>query len=96
MSDGSLINRIVCLSSLSKDLEGELRLVESAKERCRERKCTTLETVHHLELRASRHDCDSDAGSVLDGTLHSGDLVHKFEDGDGMRRGIHEGTFRWK
>jgi hypothetical protein len=96
MSDGRLIDRIVCLSSLSKDLEGELRLVESAKERCRERKCTTLETVHHLELRASRHDCDSDAGSVLDGTLHSGDLVHKFEGGDGRRRGIHEGSFRWK
>ncbi len=96
MSDGGLDERIVCLNSLSKDLEGELRLVESEKERCRELDCTTLETIHQLELRASRHDCDSEVGAVLDGTLHSGDLVHKFEDGDGLRRGVHEGSFRWK
>jgi hypothetical protein len=96
MSNGGLSERIVCLSSLSKDLEGELRLLESEKEVCRERDCTTLETVHQIELRVSRHDCDSDVGALLDGVLHSGDLVHKFEDGDGNRRGIHEGSFRWK
>jgi hypothetical protein len=73
-----------------------LRLIEAEKERCREGDCTTLETLHQIELRASRHDCDSDIGALLDGTLHSGDLVHKFEDGDGNRRGIHEGSFRWR
>jgi hypothetical protein len=96
MSNGVLSERIVCLASLSKDLEGELRLIESEQERCRERDCTTLETLHHLQLRVSRHDCDSGAGALLDGTLHSGDLVHKFEDGDGTRRGIHEASFRWR
>jgi hypothetical protein len=96
MSDGGLSERIVCLYSLSKDLEGELRLIESEKELCRERDCTTLETLHQIVLRVSRHDCDSDAGALLDGTLHSGDLVHKFEGGDGNRRGIHEGSFRWR
>jgi hypothetical protein len=96
MSDGPLSDRIVCLSAVSKDLEGELRLLESEKEECRERDCTTLETLHQIELKAARHDCDSDAGSVLDGVLHSGDLVHKFEGGDGNNRGIHEGSFRWK
>lgn len=96
MSNAGLIDRVVCLSSLSKDLKGELRLLESTEERCRELDCTTLETVHQLELHASRHDCDSDVGALLDGVLHSGNLVHKFEDGDGTRRGIHEGSFRWK
>jgi hypothetical protein len=94
--DGGLIERIVCLYPLSKDLEGELRLIESEKETCRERDCTTLETVHQLELRVARHECDSEVGALLDGTLHSGDLVHKFEGGDGKRRGIHEGSFRWR
>ena len=42
MSDGPLSDRIVCLSAVSKDLEGELRLLESEKEECRERDCTTL------------------------------------------------------
>jgi hypothetical protein len=96
MSNRPLLDRVVCLSSLSKDLEGELRLLESEQEKCRALDCVTLETVHQLELRASRHDCDSRTGGLLDGTIHSGDLVHKFEDGDGNRRGIHEGTFRWK
>ncbi len=96
MSDGGLNERVVCLYSLSKDLEGELRLIESEKERCRKRDCTTLETLHQIELRASRHDCDSDVGALLDGVIHSGDLVHKFEGGDGLRRGVHEGSFRWK
>jgi hypothetical protein len=96
MNDAGLIDRIVCLSSLSKDFEGELRRVESTEERCRDPDYTTLETVHQIELRVSRHDCDSDVGALLDGVLHSGDLVHKFEDGDGNRRGVHEGSFRWK
>jgi hypothetical protein len=42
-----------------------------------------------------RHDCDSEVAGLLDGTLASGDLAHKFADADGNRRGIHEGTFRW-
>jgi hypothetical protein len=93
---GPLIDHVVCLSELSKDLTGELRLLESEKEQCRELDCTTLETVHQLELRVARHDCDSDVGRLLDGTLHSGDLVHKFAGGDGNRRGVHEGSFRWR
>ncbi len=39
--------------------------------------------------------CDSKAAGLLDGTLASGDLAHKFADADGNRRGVHEGTFRW-
>lgn len=93
---GPLIDHVVCLSELSKDLTGELRLLESEKEQCRELDCTTLETVHQLELRVARHDCDSDVGRLLDGTLHAGDLVHKFVGGDGNRRGVHEGSFRWR
>jgi hypothetical protein len=81
---------------LSKDLTGELRLVESQRERCLDRECITLETVNQLDLDVARHDCDSEVGGLLDGRLHSGDLTHKFEDGDGTRRGIHEGTFRWQ
>ena len=91
----SLLDRIVCVSPLSKDLEGALDLVHSERERCRTLRCKTLETQHHLKLAVARHDCDSEAGALLDGTLASGDLVHKFADADGNRRGVHEGTFRW-
>jgi hypothetical protein len=69
--------------------------VHSAPERCRALRCKTLETQHHLKLAVSAHDCDSDVAKVLDGTLASGDLAHKFADADGTRRGVHEATFRW-
>jgi hypothetical protein len=91
-----LLDRIVCLSDLSKNLKGELRLVESEREVCRKLDCKTLEAVHQLELEVSSHDCDSRAGQLLDGRLGSVQLVHKFKDGDGNNRGVHEGPFRWR
>jgi hypothetical protein len=44
------------------------------------------------ELQLGRGETVADTGAVLDGVVHSGDLVHKFECGDGNRRGIHEGA----
>jgi hypothetical protein len=89
-----LLDRVVCVSPLSKDLEGELTLVHSEREKCRTLRCETLETQHHLKLAVARHECDSDVAGLLDGTLASGDLAHKFADADGTRRGIHQATFR--
>jgi hypothetical protein len=43
MSNGALGDRVVCLSLLSKDLEGELRLVDAAKESCEKLGCVTLD-----------------------------------------------------
>jgi hypothetical protein len=90
-----LLDRIVCVSPVSKDLEGGLDLVHSEPERCRSLRCETLETQHHLKLAVTRHECDSEVAGLLDGTLTSGDLAHKFADADGTRRGVHEATFRW-
>ena len=95
MSNGALVDRVVCLSVLSKDLEGELRLMKPAvRERCPELDCVTLETVHQLDLKVGRHDCDSEVSTLLDGTLHVGDLVHKFAGGLGTGRGVHEASFQ--
>lgn len=91
-----LIDRIVCLAELSKDLKGELRPVEAEKQVCRQRDCVTLETIHQLGLEVFAHDCDSEAGKLFDGRLGVAQLVHKFVDGDGHRRGVHEGAFRWR
>jgi hypothetical protein len=90
-----LLDRIVCVSPVSKDLRGELVLVHSEPEECRALDCKTLETQHHLKLAVVAHDCDSEVAKLLDGTLASGDLAHKFADADGTHRGVHEGTFRW-
>jgi len=48
-----LVDRVVCVSPLSKDLEGKLDLVNSEPERCRTLKCKTLETHHLLTVAFS-------------------------------------------
>ncbi|WP_046868092.1 hypothetical protein [Microvirga massiliensis] len=58
------IDRVVCLSELSKDLEGELRPVEAVRETCDQLQCVTLETVHQLDLKVFAHVCDSETGKV--------------------------------
>lgn len=95
MSD-KLVDRTVCLFEMSKDLVGDLALVESVEERCESPACTTLETGHRLSVAVSAHACDSKIGRLLDGRLEVGDLVHKFAGADGGRRGVHEAAFRWR
>jgi hypothetical protein len=92
-----LLDRELCLSEVSKDLAGDLRLLESQREECANPKCRTLKTVHLLELEARSHKpCDSRPGRLLDGVFSVRDLTHAFARGDGNRRGIHAGTFRWR
>jgi hypothetical protein len=92
-----LLDRELCLSEVSKDLEGELKLLESEREECSSPKCKTLKTLHLLELQVRSHrPCDSRAGRLLDGVFSVRDLAHAFARGDGNRRGIHAGRFRWR
>jgi hypothetical protein len=84
----------LCLHEVSKDAEGEFRRLEARREECRD--CKTLKTVHALRLKVGSHQpCDSDAGSLLDGEFHVGNLVHAFAHASGERRGMHAGTFKW-
>jgi hypothetical protein len=54
-SPKSLRERELCLSEVSKNLEGELRLLESEREDCKTPKCRTLKTMHLLELDVKSH-----------------------------------------
>jgi hypothetical protein len=92
-----ILERNICLSALSKNLKGELRPLHHVLERCAKLKCRTLKTIHFLELRATGNaPCDSPTGKLLDGNFIVRNLVTAFENGDGTRRGIHEGDFLWK
>jgi hypothetical protein len=86
----------VCLSAVSKDVRGDLRLLDDRPEECREEQCRTLKTLHVLYLEAApgTGDCDS-LGDTLNGRLYSKDLVHAFTDADSTLRGVHAGTFQW-
>jgi len=86
--------RNVCLSELSKDVKGQLHLGDSLNQRCRQPKCATLSTVHAVELDVNSYKCDSPTSGLFDGRVEA-KFVTKFTDGDGKRRGVHEGEFHW-
>jgi len=85
-----------CVDALSKDVEGELELLEDlAPHTCRGLRCRTLTAHQEIEVKVSAHDCDSELGRLLDGPLTISPLTTVYEDGDPRRRGIHAGEFRW-
>jgi hypothetical protein len=91
-----LWKRKVCLSPVSKNLRGELRLLERERQDCEELRCRTLKTDHLLRVDVQAHEpCDSKVGGLLDGELYVRRLVTALADGTGLGRGLHTGEFRW-
>jgi hypothetical protein len=87
--------RRVCLDPVSKDLRGEMRLLDRERQECDDR-CLTLKTDHVLKLEVLSHErCDSEVGRRLDGTLFVRRLVTALAGGTGEGRGLHTGAFRW-
>ena len=91
-----LARAVLCLDELSKDVKGNLMIVEAEVHECRQLDCKTLTVEHVLEGEVSSHLCDSGLGKQFDGRITSRDLTSVFVDGSGMRRGMHTGTFAWQ
>ena len=91
-----LVKAVLCLDEVSKDVKGELIVLEADGHECRELDCKTLTVEHLLRAELSSHDCDSELGKKFDGRLTSRDLTTVFVDGSGMRRGMHTATFDWR
>lgn len=86
----------VCLEPVSKDLRGELKLLDREREECGGPRCLTLKTDHLLKVDLRSHEpCDSRLGQLLDGTLLVRRLITALADGTGEGRGMHAGDFRW-
>jgi hypothetical protein len=93
-SSRDILDREVCLGSVSKNLEGELQLVHGQREQCVDRECITLKTQQTLVLKATGNPpCDQ--VKLLDGAIRVADLATAYENGDGRQRGLHGGDFRW-
>lgn len=86
----------LCLDEVSKNAEGEMRLLDSDLHHCPQLDCRTLTAEHLLELTLSSYRCDSEMGKHFDGTLISRDLTTVFAGGNGLGRGLHTATFTWK
>lgn len=94
MAHPPLAQRTVCMSGLSKDVKGILRSAAAIPQKCTDRDCVTLATVHELVLDASTFRCDSRLGGFLDGEI-SVNYISQYIAGDGESRGVHEGEFNW-
>jgi hypothetical protein len=91
----TILQKEWCLSALSKDLTGDLKLGDSKAHQCHTPPCKTLKTVHVLKLKVVGHaPCDSAPAKALDGALTVDRLVTVF-DQDGQHRGFHAGDFTW-
>lgn len=83
-----------CLRTVSKDVRGELRLLDRERRRCPDSDCRTLVTDHVLRAEVATHDpCDE--VPELDGRLFVRRLVTTFREVDGTSRGVHAGDFAW-
>lgn len=89
----TLLRRRVCLSAISKDVDGEFGGPDAERHACREPECVTLTTIQTLVLKLGSH-ADCDRVPELDGEIEVRDLVHVF-DTDGNGRGVHSGGLRW-
>ena len=58
-----------CVAAISKNLFANLRLVRRDRQRCPDRHCITLKTVHWLQLEMSPYECDSKTGRRLNGLI---------------------------
>jgi hypothetical protein len=91
----TMLQQVVCLSAVSKDIEGEIGDPQGERRDCRDPGCLTLTTTQPLTLKLGSHsDCDGLDGA-LDGVIEVRDLVHVYEH-DGNGRGSHSGSFRWE
>ncbi len=91
----TMLARVVCLSSVSKDVEGEIGSPDGERRECPEPRCGTLTTLQTLTVKVGSHqDCDR-TGGTLDGLIEVRDLVHVY-DSNGNQRGFHSGQFRWE
>lgn len=92
LTSRELASRAYCVTNISKDARGELRLRDADRRTCPTTgDCPTLLTRHELEVEVRRHDCDGEVET--DGRLRG--RVTTVFDTDGTQRGVHAGELEW-
>ena len=85
--------RKICLTQLSKNAKGELKVNKQDRQKCEKSQCITLKALYDLNLELVSHkDCDKLPG--LDGRLIA--RLRVATDNDGHGRGFHMARYRWE
>lgn len=91
-----LARAVLCVDELSKNVKGELIIVDADRDVCEKLDCVTLTSEHVIRAEVQSHDCDSEIGKLFDGRLSVKDLTTVYAHGTGLARGLHAGTFVWR
>lgn len=91
-----LWNNQICLHPVSKNVRGDLRLLDSELQTCEKENCKTLNTDHVLKVEVVANEpCDSKASELFDGVFFVRQLITAFIDGNSENRALHTGAFDW-
>ena len=82
----------LCLTPVSKDTKGELKVRKQKRDKCKKPLCATLKVRYRLNLKLYSHQ-QCDKIPRLDGTFRANLDMATQTDGHG--RGFHEGLFKW-
>jgi hypothetical protein len=93
----TLISNTYCLQEISKNVEGEVTILDRIQKPCSNPPCETLTLIQHLHLiLLSLAECDSTLGAILDGEMQVGNLTTVFTGLQEVLRGVHAADFYWK
>jgi len=84
-----------CVAPVSKDVQGEVHVVDVTRQACSSPACEPMVVVQHLRLKLTTHACDSSIAIGLDGTMLIRDLVTIFAQPSERTRGVHAGKIYW-
>lgn len=91
-----LLSHTYCLHEISKDIEGEVLVLDADHRTCANPSCNPLTLVLHLGLTLRSAACDSKFGTLLDGGMRAWNLTTVFTGPNENFRGLHAADFYWK
>jgi hypothetical protein len=92
----TLISNSYCLQEISKDLQGEVTVLDRIQKTCGNPTCDTLTLIQHVHLVQNPAQCDSELGRVLNGEIQVLNLTTVFTGLQEILRGVHAADFYWK
>jgi len=92
----TLLTETYCLDEVSKNVDGEVLVLDADQKTCPNPVCEPLTLVQYLRLTLHSADCDSSLGAVLDGLIRVRNLTTVFTGPDEHLRGVHAASFYWR
>src|SRR4051812_7290219 len=97
LNANALLNNKYCLEEVSKNIDGQVTVLNAIQMTCSRPTCEPLTLVQLLRLNVrSNPDCDSKLGAILDGSMEVRDLTTVYAGPSEHRRGVHAANFAWR